>query len=281
MNCLCQRVYDTGFTGNPKIDARLAHQYEVYGQDCIKRAFDHDARTAPYTEVPRSPYCFVQKRKGNCRHHGCEWARYRAPDTVRKMRWWIETEACKAHVHYPSMLDSHNSQPEIPVSAGSSYESWGESKYGVPQYKRRHRRLEVDGVNRKLTGLVGGHHDPNDAHITAAERWEDEMFRLHRYIHPGGKGCNTTEDSPYEKHDKGERNQLPATYIGDFRDYVAECLYGVDSLDRGTELDYDEQGRNLERLAQEALDRYLDGTVAEDWTDEQLQSYYENEGSTV
>jgi len=171
-------VYDTGFTGIPRIDARLRHQYEVYGEDCIRRAFDHDNGGALYTDVPRSPYCFIHKTKGVCDHASCERGRYRPPDTVRKMRWWIEQTACQAAVHYPSMLDDHEA-PEVVAYGGTSFATGGEeSKYGTPDFLRRvglvYERTEDSFHCEAVTALIREYAAPNEAALAEREAWHEQ-----------------------------------------------------------------------------------------------------------
>ena len=95
--CWCQNAYDTGFTGNAAIDRRLAYHYEGWlDPDCIRRDYDHYAKHIPYVEhSSRRPYCFQSKKAGTitkppCNHEACEHARHRAPETVKRMRFFIE-----------------------------------------------------------------------------------------------------------------------------------------------------------------------------------------------
>ena len=165
MECLCQRVYDTGFTGIPRVDRRLRHQYEVYGEDCIHRAYDHANLHVPYTDSPRNPYCFVTKTKGACAHESCEHARYRPPDTVRKMRWYIEHELCKAHVHYPDLLNqidrSGDTRPEMDNEVARTLQ-WDERQYQLHKslgYRERQPRLTVtspEQFREELTTALTG-----------------------------------------------------------------------------------------------------------------------------
>ena len=264
MNCLCQRVYDSGFTGVPRIDARLRHQYEVYGEDCIRRAYDHTNKHIPYSDTPRSPYCFVTKEKGVCNHESCDYARYRAPDTVRKMRYYIEHEACKAAVHYPDFLDTE-SNGGVPVSSGGvSFKTGGEeTKYGTPDFLRRKKILgfiSSDGVAHAegLTALQRDYEPPNEEAVAEREAWEDAMFRLHKRI----VGRNP------QRNPKGN---LPAQSIESFREYVAEAMYGVASMETGQ--DDVEAYIDAERKSNERYERFWNGEYG-DWTDEELQAAY-------
>ena len=268
MNCLCQRVYDTGFTGNSRIDARLAHQYEVYGEDCIKRAYDHANLHIPYTDTGRRPYCFVTKEQKVCAHESCEHARYRPPDTVRKMRWWIENTACKAAVHYPDFLEEQN-QPEVVSYGGTSFATWGEpTKYGTPTFKRRKATLHDDetGEDHELVALIRDHAQPNDAALAEREAWEDAMFRLHSRLEASTPHRTVT----YEGR---KTQQLPLAAIdpGTFREYIAECLFGVTSMETGQ---HDEDAYlDAEQKLNAKYERFWNGGL-DTWTDEELQSAY-------
>ena len=105
--CWCQNAYDTGFTGNAKVDARLAYHYEGWlDPDCIRRDYDHYAKHIPYVEFSsRRPYCFKSKRQVRCNHEACEHARHRAPQTVKRMRHFIE-QNCPATCHYWKLHDN-------------------------------------------------------------------------------------------------------------------------------------------------------------------------------
>jgi hypothetical protein len=267
MTCLCQRVYDTGFTGNPRIDARLAHQYEVYGQDCFKRAYDHANLHIPYTDTGRKPYCFVSKSQGVCNHEACEHGRYRPPDTVRKMRWWIEHTACKAAVHYPSFLEDE-SKPEVVSYGGTSFATHGEpTKYGTPTFKRRKALVSEGGEHHELVALIRDHQQPNDAAVAEREAWEDAMFRLHSRLEASTPHRTVTIEGR-----KTQQLPLTRTSIEDFRGYVAECVFGVASMEMGLH----NEGEYLD--AEERLNRRIEKFWADgfgDYTDAELQAEYD------
>lgn len=269
MNCLCQRVYDTGFTGIARIDARLAHQYEVYGEDCIRRAFDHANRHIPYTDTPRRPYCFVTREQKACEHESCEHARYRPPDTVRKMRWYIEHSACKASVHYPSMLDDHT-PPEVVAYGGVTYKTGGEeTKYGTPDFLRRKRRVEENGQYLGTLHCLQSTHVPaNDSALAEREAWEDAMHRLHKRLEAATPHRTVT----YEGR-KTQQLPLRAISIESFREYVAESLFDLSPLPTA------EEEAALWEAAEEKLnlayERFWNEGFGE-WDDEEIQQAYAN-----
>lgn len=137
MNCICQRAYDTGFTGIPRVDARLQAHYDHWlDPDCIKRSYDHYHFGVPYNDAQRGPYCFVTKTKGHCLHEPCEHARHRPPTTVAKMRFYIESH-CQAAFHYPDLVDnidrSGDTRPEMDNVAHLG-EQWDERQFQLHKY---------------------------------------------------------------------------------------------------------------------------------------------------
>lgn len=125
--CMCQRAYDTGLTGVPRIDARLeGHYNHSVERDAIKRSYDHYHFGIPYVEwSAQPPYCFASGQRGECdmsitsyvngidpetgkpiwRLHtreGCDYARLRPPKIVAQMRFYIESK-CEATFHYPDL----------------------------------------------------------------------------------------------------------------------------------------------------------------------------------
>jgi len=261
-------VYDTGFTGVPRIDKRLAHQYKVYGEDCIKRAYDHANLHIPYTDTGRKPYCFVSKTQGVCNHEACEHGRYRPPDTVRKMRWWIEHTACKAAVHYPSFLEEQN-QPEVVSYGGTSFSTWGEpTKYGTPTFKRRKAlvRDEADNTDHELVALIRESQMPNDAAVAEREAWEDAMFRLHQRLE-----ASTPHRTVNYEGRKTQQLPLTATPIESFREYVAECVFGVAPMEMGL---HDEDAYlDAEAQWNAKYEAFWASEYAE-WSDAELQAAY-------
>jgi hypothetical protein len=241
MSCICQRVYDTGFTGIPRVDRRLAHQYNVYGEDCIRRAHQHANLHVPYTDTPRNPFCFVTGTKGHCAHDSCEHARYRPPDTVRKMRWYIEHQVCKAAVHYPDV--GENDGPELATSGGIDYASAGtDEKWGLPIWDRVHgRRVHDEDGNYvgTLTGIRSRFIPPSDRAIEERERWEDEMHRLHRNLafrdtEPDNVEVSEPvyEDERRTGYRKVKRAPLRAISPDQFREELTTALTGI-TLDAG------------------------------------------------
>lgn len=219
MTCICQRAYDTGYTGIPRVDRRLQRHYDTWlDPDAIKRSYDHYHFGVPYTDAQRRPYCFVTKTKGFCVHEPCEHARHRPPTTVAKMRFYIE-QNCPATVHYPNLLDT-STVPEIADSGGVSFETLGEhEKWGTPIYRRRFGTVADESGNKvaDITCLIRTEKQPSDRAIEERERWDAEQFRLHKNI-----GFVPRQA------------RLSSIPVEDFREYVAEQLYGVDPMDTGT-----------------------------------------------
>lgn len=217
MSCICQRAYDTGFTGITRVDRRLAHHYEVYGEDCLRRSYDHYHFGVPYTDAPRRHYCFVSRTQTVCAHEACEHARYRPPTYVAKMRFYIES-ICTAATHYPE-LEDRSSVPELASSGGIEYATAGvHEKWGTPLFLRRTAtvRDHDDAPVAEITCLQSRYVPPSDRAIEERERWEDEMHRLHRQI-------GYRERTP----------RLTAIPVERFREELTTALTDI-SLDAGT-----------------------------------------------
>lgn len=96
--CWCQRMYDTGFTGVPTLDARLRLHYEHWtDESAFRRCFDHFATGEPFTGGYGKTFrgCPVAEDGRVCRDHPSDW--------IVKVRHWIE-QHCPATIHYPALL---------------------------------------------------------------------------------------------------------------------------------------------------------------------------------
>lgn len=182
--CLCERAYHTGFTGIPRVDRRLALRYEVYGDDCLRRAYDHYNRGIAYTDTPRRPYCFVSKQQRVCTHAACEHARYRPPTMVAKMRHYVENVVCQSHTHYPEMAENidrtGDTRPEMDNELHLSLQ-WDEREYRLlksisyredaerEQRAKSRRTMNQEWIEAKATDLTGIDPEPVPEAVRMAE----------------------------------------------------------------------------------------------------------------
>lgn len=176
--CWCQRAYDTGFTGVARIDRALERHYEFGTLDpsFFRRAYDHYASGRPYKGVPRAPYCFSAKVRGECppscrQPERCDHARYRPTNLAAKARFFIERH-CPAAVHYPRLLldDQLGKDAEVALSDAVEYEFAAvNKKTGVPRFPQ--------GVRR---------HPASDKYVEESESYERLlMARGHHQVVPG------------------------------------------------------------------------------------------------
>lgn len=183
-HCICQRAYDTGYTGVAKIDARLQAHYDHWlDTDSIRRSYDHVAFHIPYSDVPRSPYCFITGKRGRCPHEHCEHQRYRPPTTVAKMRFYIE-RVCPADVHYPELVAdidrSGDTRPEMDNDVHLR-QQWDERQFklhrwaGTSENPQREQqvtprwKLTQDWIDFQATQLTGLDPEPVPEAVLQAE----------------------------------------------------------------------------------------------------------------
>lgn len=176
--CWCQRAYDTGLTGQRRIDAALQKHFDFGTLDpsFFQRAFDHYRSGAPYKGVGRAPYCFTVRERGNCPPEcetpaRCDHARYRPTNLAAKARFYIERH-CPAAVHYPRLLVEEELGSDAEVALPEVQEMryrWMHPKWGTPHGVRFGRRLPA-----------------SDKYLEESETYEREMMlRGHQNAVPG------------------------------------------------------------------------------------------------
>lgn len=142
--CICQRMYDTGFTSVARADQFLRSHYDwapsELDETSFRRCYDHWAFGQPYSDASDKPTAIVAR-----------------------VRWLVE-QHCPATIHYPELLlrDLYpgRTTPEWPVAGGRAYVTGPETKWGT---------FKILGTTQI---------EPSDRVVADRDSWEDEHAAL-------------------------------------------------------------------------------------------------------